>query len=57
MNRYDYTRPCPICGKMATYLNGRTNSDVVLIKTKRKTINVYHYDCIEKERRECAKQL
>lgn len=56
MSRYDFIQACPICGKTAAYINGKTNTDVVLIRTKRKTTNVYHYDCIEKERRECAEQ-
>ena len=49
MSCYDFIKPCPICGKLAAYINGRTNTDVVLIRTKRKTTNVYHRDCIEKE--------
>ena len=41
---------------MFFWVNGASNFDLVYIKTKRKTVNVFHYDCIEKERRENAKR-
>lgn len=56
MSRYDIFAICPLCGQEVGWINGKPNYNVVMIKTKRKTTNYYHYDCIEKEREECAKQ-
>ena len=52
MASYDIHKPCIICGKMCDYLNGKTNSNIVYIKTKRRTVVLVHRDCIEKEKRE-----
>lgn len=49
MSRYDYHGICPICNSAISWINGKTNSDVVIIKTKRHTTNYYHKKCIEKE--------
>ena len=48
-SRYNIHTTCPICGDHVAWLNGYTNSDLVYIKTKRKTINIYHRKCIERE--------
>ena len=45
--KYDITKECPICGKVNTWENGKTNSNLVYIKTKRKTVNIYCRDCID----------
>lgn len=54
MSNFDYHGICPICNKSIEWINGKTNSNVVMIRTKRKTTNYYHRDCIEKERKACA---
>lgn len=56
MSRYDIYTKCPLCNKTVELINGKTNSNIVMIKTKRKTTNYYHEDCIEKERKKCAEQ-
>lgn len=52
--RYDIHTICPLCGQSISWINGKTNAGVVMIKTKRKTTNYYHRDCIEKEKEACA---
>lgn len=54
MSRYDIHTICPLCNKSIEWINGMTNSNVVMIRTKRKTTNYYHKDCIEKERTACV---
>ena len=54
MSRYDIHTICPICNKSIEWINGKTNTGVVMIRTKRKTTNYYHRDCIEKERKACS---
>lgn len=54
MSSYDYHSICPLCGDSVGWLNGKTNSNVVMIKTKRKTTKYYHRGCIEKERAACV---
>lgn len=49
--RYDIHTTCPLCGQSISWINGKTNSNVVIIKTKRKTTNLYHATCIDQERK------
>lgn len=49
MTKYDISTNCPICGEHVTWLNGSTNSGLVYIKSKRRTVNIYHEKCIYKE--------
>lgn len=53
--RYDIHTTCPICGRAISWINSRTtyetNKGVVIIKTKRKTTNLYHESCIDQERK------
>lgn len=51
MTRFDIHTTCPICGQAISWINGKTNSGVVVIKTKRRTTNLYHESCIENERK------
>ena len=41
-------KECPICGKMIYYNIGDDRADVIYIKTKRGTQDVYHRDCYDK---------
>ena len=50
MSRYDITTTCPICGDFVKWENGKTNSKLVYIKTRRKSVLVIHKTCIEKEK-------
>lgn len=52
MNKYDIYTICPLCGQSISWINGKTNSNVVIIKTKRKTTNLYHESCIDQERKQ-----
>ena len=54
MSIYDYHGICPLCGNPINWTNGKTNYGVIMIRTKRKTTDYYHRDCIEKERKACA---
>ena len=54
MSGYDIHAICPLCNNSVDWINGKTNTGVVMIKTKRKTTNYYHRDCIEKEKEACA---
>lgn len=36
MSRYDIHTICPLCNKSIEWINGKTNSNVVMIRTKRK---------------------
>lgn len=49
MNRYDIIQQCPSCGEVIHWVNGQTNNGIVYIKTKRKTVLLFHAKCIEKE--------
>ena len=50
--RYDVSTECPICGEHVFWVNGSSNSGLVYIRSKRKTVNIYHEKCIEREWRE-----
>lgn len=50
MTKYDIITTCPICGDAVTWYSGRTNSGLVYIKTKRKSVLVIHENCIQNER-------
>ena len=52
MSSYDYHGICPLCGDHVDWINGKTNTGVVLIKTKRKSTNLYHEVCIDQERKQ-----
>lgn len=41
---------------MFFWVNGASNSDLVYIKTKRKTVNVFHYDCMKRKGEKNAKR-
>lgn len=49
--RYDIYSTCPLCGQPISWINGKTNSGVIIIRTKRKTMNLYHESCIDQERK------
>ena len=53
--KYDIHQPCIICGECCDYLNGKTNSNIVYIKTKRRSVVLVHRTCIEKEKKENEK--
>lgn len=55
MTKYDIVKPCPICGEICYFLNGKTNAGIVYIKTKRKTIALYHEKCIKREQSKLMK--
>lgn len=48
--KYDIHTTCPICNDPIDWINGKTNSGVVYIKSRRKTVNLYHEKCIDNER-------
>ena len=52
MTKYDLHIPCIICGNMCDYLNGKTNSNIVYIKNKRRSVVLVHKSCIDKERKD-----
>lgn len=49
--KYDIHTTCPLCGQSISWINGKTNSGIVIVKTKRKTTNLYHEVCIDQERK------
>lgn len=49
--RFDIHTTCPICGGAISWINGKTNSGIVVIKTRRNSTNLYHESCIDKERK------
>ena len=55
MTKYDIVKPCAICGELCYYLNGKTNTGIVYIKTKRKQVFLYHQECIDREQKQMMK--
>lgn len=48
--KYDIHTTCPLCGQSISWINGKNNSNIVMIKTKRKATRLYHESCIDQER-------
>lgn len=54
--KYDISTECPICGKHVFWANGASNHDLVYVKTKRKSVNIYHRDCIDAVQKEIRRE-
>lgn len=50
--KYDIHSVCPLCNKSIQWLNGKTNYGVVIIKTKRKSTDLYHEKCFDEYRKQ-----
>ena len=49
MSRYDIHTVCPICGNAIEYINGKTNTGVEIVKTKRRSVIVFHTKCYQNQ--------
>lgn len=44
-NRYDIHSTCPICGDAISWYNGKTNTGVEVVKTRRRSVILFHTKC------------
>ena len=52
--KYDISKCCPICVQMC-YWENANKFTFSMLKSKRRTINLYHRECVEKEQNGWAK--